>query len=85
VANSRCSDLSGYRKSAKTRLHFIQTGSAIEGVVAAYTIFEAGYEEHSLSKAAARLAMTQPAMSHALSQLREVFRDELFIRNSCAE
>lgn len=45
-------------------------------------VFEAAYEERSLSRAAARLAMTQPAMSHALSRLRMVFRDELFIRHS---
>ena len=45
-------------------------------------VFEAAYEERSLSGAALRLAMTQPAMSHALSRLRLVFRDELFIRHS---
>ena len=43
-------------------------------------IFEATYEERSLSRAAQRLAMTQSAVSHALSRLRSVFRDELFIR-----
>lgn len=45
-------------------------------------VFEAAYEEGSLSRAAQRLAMTQPAVSHALSRLRWVFRDELFIRHS---
>lgn len=45
-------------------------------------VFEAAYEERSLSRAALRLVMTQPAMSHALSRLRSVFRDELFIRHS---
>ena len=45
-------------------------------------VFEAAYEERSLSRAAERLAMTQPAMSHALSRLRHVFKDELFIRHS---
>ena len=43
-------------------------------------VFEAIYEERSLSRAAARLAMTQSAVSHALSRLRLVFRDELFLR-----
>ncbi len=43
-------------------------------------VLEAIYEERSLSRAAARLAMTQSAVSHALSRLRLVFRDELFIR-----
>ena len=44
-------------------------------------VFEAAYEERSLSKAAVRLAMTQPAVSHALSRLRTAFRDDLFIRH----
>lgn len=43
-------------------------------------VFEAVYEERSLSRAADRLAMTQSAVSHALSRLRTVFRDELFVR-----
>ncbi len=45
-------------------------------------IFEAAYEERSLSKAAVRLAMTQPAVSHALARLRHTLRDDLFIRHS---
>ena len=45
-------------------------------------VFEAAYEERSLSLAARRLAMTQPAVSHALARLRQVFRDELFVRHS---
>ena len=45
-------------------------------------VFEAAYEERSVSRAAARLAMTQSAVSHALSRLRSVFRDELFVRQS---
>jgi DNA-binding transcriptional LysR family regulator len=45
-------------------------------------VFEAVYEEQSLSRAAERLAMTQPAVSHALTRLRAVFRDELFVRRS---
>jgi LysR family transcriptional regulator, transcriptional activator for leuABCD operon len=45
-------------------------------------IFEAAYEERSLSRAAVRLAMTQPAVSHALSRLRSTFRDDLFVRHS---
>jgi DNA-binding transcriptional LysR family regulator len=45
-------------------------------------VFEATYEERSLSRAADRLAMTQSAVSHALSRLRSLFRDELFIRQS---
>ena len=45
-------------------------------------VFEAAYEEKSLSRAATRLAMTQSAVSHALSRLRAVFRDELFVREA---
>ena len=45
-------------------------------------VFEAAYEERSLSRAADRLAMTQPAVSHALSRLRSVFHDELFVRQA---
>jgi len=45
-------------------------------------VFEAAYEERSLSRAAVRLAMTQPAVSHALSRLRATFHDDLFVRHS---
>lgn len=45
-------------------------------------VFEAAYEERNLSRAAARLAMTQPAVSHALTRLRAAFREELFVRHA---
>ena len=45
-------------------------------------VFEAAYEERSLSRAAQRLAMTQPAVSHAMTRLRSVFEDELFVRQA---
>ena len=45
-------------------------------------VFEAAYEERSLSRAATRLAMTQSAVSHALNRLRAVFEDDLFVRQS---
>jgi DNA-binding transcriptional LysR family regulator len=45
-------------------------------------VFEAVYEERSSSRAAQRLAMTQPAVSHAIGRLRALFNDELFIRHS---
>jgi DNA-binding transcriptional LysR family regulator len=44
--------------------------------------FEAAYEERSLSKAARRLAVTQPAVSHALARLRALFKDDLFVRHA---
>ena len=39
-------------------------------------------EERSVSRAAERLFITQPAMSKTLSRLRQVFNDELFTRSS---
>lgn len=42
--------------------------------------FEALIKECSVSRAAERIGIGQPAMSHALSRLRDVFKDELFIR-----
>lgn len=44
-------------------------------------IFEAVYEERNLTNAALRLAMSQPAVSNAVSRLRSVFKDDLFVRN----
>lgn len=45
-------------------------------------VFEAVYETRSLSRAAERLSMTQPAVSHAMNRLRSLFKDELFVRQS---
>ena len=39
-------------------------------------------EERSLSLAAKRLKLTQPALSHALQKLRKEFGDPLFVRSS---
>ena len=43
-------------------------------------VVEALIEERSVSRAAARLDLTQPAVSHALGRLRELFQDDLFVR-----
>lgn len=43
-------------------------------------VFEAVVDERSVSKAAARLGLTQSAVSHALARLRKVFADELVVR-----
>ncbi len=45
-------------------------------------VFEAAYEERSLSRAALRLAITQSAVSHALARLRVLFKDQLFVRHA---
>ena len=37
-------------------------------------------EEHSISKAAARLGLSQPSVSRALQRLRKLFKDELLTR-----
>lgn len=37
-------------------------------------------EERSVSRAAERLGLTQPAVSHALGKLRTLFQDDLFVR-----
>jgi DNA-binding transcriptional LysR family regulator len=43
-------------------------------------VFDAVMTEKNLTRAAQRLAMTQPAVSNALRRLRETLDDELFIR-----
>jgi DNA-binding transcriptional LysR family regulator len=42
--------------------------------------FDALVAERSVSRAAARIGLSQPAMSNALSRLRALFGDELFVR-----
>lgn len=43
-------------------------------------VFEAILRERSVTKAAERLGLSQPAMSHALNRLRWMLKDQLFIR-----
>lgn len=43
-------------------------------------VIQALYEEKSVSRAAERLGLTQPAVSHALGRLRASFEDDLFVR-----
>lgn len=44
-------------------------------------IFEAVVTERNVTRAAKRLNMTQPAVSNALNRLRDVVKDELFIKH----
>lgn len=44
--------------------------------------FDVLWTERSVTRAAKRLRLGQPAMSHALARLREIFEDELFTRTS---
>jgi DNA-binding transcriptional LysR family regulator len=43
-------------------------------------VFVALMEERNVTRAAARLGMTQPALSNALARLRDTLKDPLFIR-----
>ncbi len=45
-----------------------------------FVVFEAIYAEGGVTRAAARLNLTQPAISHALGRLRTAFGDPLFER-----
>ncbi len=43
-------------------------------------LFDAMAEERSVTKAGARLGLTQSAVSHALNRLRHILQDDLFVR-----
>src|SRR5579872_1934927 len=43
-------------------------------------LFDALSEERSVTRAGARLGLTQSAVSHALNRLRHALQDELFVR-----
>ena len=43
-------------------------------------VFDAVMRERNATRAADRLNMSQPAVSHALTRLRAALRDDLFIR-----
>jgi len=45
-------------------------------------VFEAMIDERSVTRAAARVGLSQPAMSNALARLRLAFGDPLFVRTS---
>jgi DNA-binding transcriptional LysR family regulator len=44
-------------------------------------VFDAIMQERSVTRAGHRLALSQPAMSHALTRLRHMLKDDLFIRS----
>jgi DNA-binding transcriptional LysR family regulator len=43
-------------------------------------VFDAVMQERSVTRAAGRIGLSQPAVSHALGRLRHMLKDELFIR-----
>jgi DNA-binding transcriptional LysR family regulator len=44
-------------------------------------VFDALMQERNVTRAARRVALSQPALSHALGRLRHMLKDELFIRS----
>jgi DNA-binding transcriptional LysR family regulator len=44
-------------------------------------VFDAVMQERNVTRAGQRLGLSQPAMSHALSRLRHMLKDDLFIRS----
>jgi DNA-binding transcriptional LysR family regulator len=44
-------------------------------------VFDAVMQERNVTRAGERLGLSQPAMSHALTRLRHMLRDDLFIRS----
>jgi DNA-binding transcriptional LysR family regulator len=44
-------------------------------------VFDAIIRERSVTRAGQRLGLSQPAMSHALTRLRHMLKDELFVRS----
>src|SRR5690349_8173602 len=47
-----------------------------------FLVLDALLSEMSVTRAAKRLNLTQPAVSHALKQLRALYKDELFVRSA---
>jgi DNA-binding transcriptional LysR family regulator len=44
-------------------------------------VFDALMQDRNVTRAASRLALSQPALSHALARLRHMLKDELFVRS----
>src|SRR5271170_3883676 len=43
-------------------------------------VFDAVMQERSVTRAGSRIGLSQPAMSHALTRLRHMLKDDLFVR-----
>ena len=49
-----------------------------------FVVFDSIYTEGGITRASKQLSLTQPAISHALGRLRELFDDPLFLRQGRA-
>lgn len=49
-----------------------------------FVVLDAIYSESSITRASQKLRLTQPAVSHALGRLRQLFDDPLFVREGRA-
>src|ERR1051325_11007957 len=49
-----------------------------------FVVLDAIYTEGGVTRASEKLHLTQPAISHALARLRELFADPLFVRQGHA-
>jgi DNA-binding transcriptional LysR family regulator len=49
-----------------------------------FVVLDAIFSEGGITKASHKLHLTQPAVSHALARLRELFKDPLFVREGRA-
>ncbi len=61
------------------RIHIVNISTKDLNLLA---VFDALMIERSVSRAAVRLALSQPAVSHALGRLRRDFGDDLFVRSA---
>src|SRR6266568_689352 len=83
-ANSRCSNLDPSGPSIKSIvcmifIHRMNIGAVDLNLLKA---FDALQSERAVTRAAGRIGLSQPAMSHALSRLRSLFADDLFVRTA---
>ena len=46
-----------------------------------FVVFDTIYAEGGITRASKRLNLSQPAISHALGRLRQMFDDPLFVRH----
>lgn len=74
-------NVSNYLKLVILIVIFCQKATQMKLDLNLFTVFDAIYAEGNLTKAAERLNLTQPAISHALAKLRDRLDDPLFTRN----